>query len=138
LATGRDYFGREIAPFAPGTPDWFKAYGQHVLGSMVPIPLKNEYLKGTNIPTWQRFMGIRPAPEYIQNPQRFDDMETRRRLNGLRSELRGLYAHGARTTEDRQSIEKKAAELRRRIQKTTEEAARRRLDRQPRPSVGGP
>ena len=79
-------------------------------------------------------MGVRPAPEYIQNPQRFDDMETKRRLMGLQSELRGLYAHGARTQEDRASIEKKAAEIKRRIRQTNEEAAQRRTSRKPPPA----
>ncbi len=110
--------------------------------AMTPIPLKQEVLKGSNMGMVQRFMGNRPAPEYIQNPQRFDDMETRRRLGDLRGQLRGLYAHGARTQEERSSIEKKASEIRRRIQKTVDDAKQRKLDRAPAPeprrSIGGP
>jgi hypothetical protein len=110
--TGRDYFGREIAPFPKYTPAWFKAYAGHVLQSMSPIPLRQEQLKGTSIGQAERFVGgNRPAPERWQNPMRQEKMETSSHIRALKGQLAGLYAHGVRTQQERKELDAKAKEI---------------------------
>lgn len=147
--TGRDYFGRDIAPFPKYTPEWFRAYAGHVIKGMTPIPLKQEQLKGTAMGQSERFMGNRPAPERWQNPARQDRMETMHNIKDLRGELAGLYAHGGRTLQERKEIAEKARDIQAKIAKLQKDFAERgrglksseylyKPPRGLRPSVGGP
>lgn len=129
--TGKDYFGRDIAPFPKYTPEWFKAYAGHVLGAMTPIPLKQEQLKGTNMGQAERFMGNRPAPERWQNPERQDKMDTARRVRDLKGELAGLYAHGVRTKQEASEIAEKHKDIVGKIQKLQSDFTERSKARKP-------
>lgn len=131
LATGKDYFDHDIAPFARWTPDWFKAYGNHIMKSATPIPLKAEVLKGSNMPMAERVMGNRPAPEYLQNPGRIADIEHANRVKDLKGQLRGLYTHGRRTTEERKALDDKAKEIIKQLQREHAAWSRERKERKP-------
>jgi hypothetical protein len=122
--TGRDYFGHEIAPFPAFTPEWFKAYGNHVLKSVTPIPMKQEQLKGTAMGTAQRYLGNRPAPERWQNPMRQEKMETDSHIRALKGQLAGLYAHGNRVKQDPKEVAQQAKEIMAQIQKLQGDYAR--------------
>ncbi len=150
--TGRDYFGREIAPFPAYTPEWFKAYANHVVAAAMPIPMKQEQLKGTAIGTAERYMGNRPAAERWQNPQRQDQMETTSHIRALKGQLMGLQSHGVRTQQDRKEIADKIRDIGAKIAKLQgdfQERTKERRGSKPlyfspppkdklRPSVGGP
>ena len=70
VATGKDYQGRDIAPEPTGTPQWFKDWGSFVLQSFTPIPARQQQLEGSNIGGAERWGGVRPAPDWADNPAR--------------------------------------------------------------------
>ena len=131
LVTGKDYFGHEIAPYEPGTPDWFKAYGNYMLREMVPIPLKSDTLRGSNIGQTERWMGGRPAPGYLQDPQRADDIALSKRIKDLKSQARGIAAHGANIGENPKETSRKVQDIMTIIQKNVEAHAARQKARPP-------
>ena len=123
--TGRDYFGREIAPFPKFTPEWFKAYADHVVKAATPIPMKQEQLRGTAMGGAERYMGNRPAAERWQNPMRQEQMETNAHIRALKGQLMGLYARGGRTQQSVKETNQKVREITAEIQKLQVDSQRR-------------
>lgn len=81
---GTDWYDNPVwqAPPDPRTleaPPGWESYARFVLNEIAPITTEGPpVLRGTNITTPERFMGLRPAPEWIQNPARVGLAEQRR------------------------------------------------------------
>lgn len=133
LATNKNWMNQPITGEQPLTPGWFKAYAKHVLEAYTPIPLQQEILKGSNIGRGERFGGIRPAPAYIEDPQRADDQEVKRDVAALQAKLRGLYGHGRRTMEEEQALRVQGDEIRQQIRKLMDDYRARKIVRQKQP-----
>jgi hypothetical protein len=117
LLTGKDFFGRQIRDSFYGP---FRGYAGFVLQSYLPIPLTQENLRGTNIGTVERFAGVRPAPQIIQDPAREDIFKLKQRLNELKREYTGLFAHGRRTDTPEKELRRQGNLLKQEMQRTAD------------------
>lgn len=75
---GTDWKGDPIRSQVPDyqtgeVPPGWQDYADFVLDQLTPIVADQPRLRGTAIPGAERFMGIRPAPEFIQNPDRVNE-----------------------------------------------------------------
>jgi hypothetical protein len=86
IATNRNWAGQPIFsdikdPEKWDLPSHMGELGNAILEEFLPIGLETglnltgQTLKGTNISPAERLMGIRPAPEWIQNPERIQGIQ---------------------------------------------------------------
>jgi hypothetical protein len=72
--TGKDSLGNPIRSRLTDSrgqvPGWMADYEKFVLKEMEPIATGQPRLKGSALTELERYIGIRPAPEFIQNPAR--------------------------------------------------------------------
>jgi hypothetical protein len=91
LATGKDALGRPIASKIPDpethqVPSWYWSYAKYVMQGFIPIPFQQPRLKGTEIGEPERFVGIRPAPEWLQNPRRVEQIMQKKDKKDIKTE----------------------------------------------------
>jgi len=89
--TGKDALGRDIVskvkdPETGQLPSWWSAYSKFVLDGFTPIPFQQPRLKGNAIREPERFVGIRPAPEWLQNPERVEAIERKIEKSQMKKE----------------------------------------------------
>jgi hypothetical protein len=75
LLRNKDWRGDPIANLQGPADQRLSAYFQHVLDSVTPISLKTLLQgskTGSNIGPAGRFMGVRPAPSYLQDPEGYE------------------------------------------------------------------
>jgi hypothetical protein len=80
LVTNRDWKGDPIVsnirnPETFGLPLHWEQLGNYIMDAFVPIGFDAELKPGTAIPRIERFTGIRPAPEWMQEPQRMESIQ---------------------------------------------------------------
>jgi hypothetical protein len=146
LRTGKDFFGRQIRDSFYGP---FRGYAGYVLQAFTPIPLSQETYRGSQIGQAERFSGIRPAPEFIEDPARFNLNALKGRLAELKKEYWQHYTHGRRTGMDPKELDRQGAIIKQEMDRVaaklrTASQSYRETPRQPpptrpaRPSVVGP
>lgn len=83
LLSNKDYRGDPIRQAGGGIPEWFQNYADFIIKQYTPISLKGSKAPGSNIGGAERVGGIRPAPYYVQNPdreKRFKDMADKKAM----------------------------------------------------------
>jgi len=99
IATNRNWAGQPIFsnikdPEKWDLPSHMGELGNAILEEFLPIGaetslnLTGQTLKGTNISPVERLMGIRPAPEWIQNPERIQGIQDSVERKEIRQNLR--------------------------------------------------
>lgn len=105
MMSGKDYAGRDIAPEPALTPQWFKDWSKFVLQSFTPIPVRQQQkLEGSNIGTAERWMGIRPAPGWYDDPARSRAIEDMHNLSQKAQQAASAYTQARRQGQDRGTI----------------------------------
>jgi hypothetical protein len=98
IATNRNWAGQPIFsnikdPEKWDLPSHMGELGNAILEEFLPIGaetslnLTGQTLKGTNISPAERLMGIRPAPEWIQNPERVQGFQDSKELKEIKQNL---------------------------------------------------
>jgi hypothetical protein len=71
-----------------GLPSHWNQLGNYIMDAHVPLGIEAELKPGTAIPRVERLLGIRPAPEWMQDPQRIEDITRHLERGEARKERR--------------------------------------------------
>jgi hypothetical protein len=74
LLMNKDWQGLPIANPEDSAPEWLKQYFKFALDSLGPITARQQAKGekiGSAITTGERWMGVRPAPSYLQDPENY-------------------------------------------------------------------
>ena len=105
VITGKDWAGNDIRsrivdPYTGEVPPGWEDYLHFTVKELGPIQFEQPWLRGTNISQPERSLGIRPAPEFIQNPERVETLRAKHEKAMQREERVRLRHHNARLEEE--------------------------------------